>query len=58
MCSTCTFIVVLTPFVIANGDEDEDTGRLSLSSSPRDLGRDPVDFGRELPLVPGFACEW
>lgn len=41
--------------MIANGEEDEEAGRLNLSSSPLDLERGPVDFGRELPLVPGLA---
>ena len=46
----------LTPFVMASGEEAaEEAGRLSLSSSPLDLGREAEDFGREVPLVPGLA---
>lgn len=46
----------LTPSVIANAPEVEDVGRFS-SSSPLDLGWEPVDLGRELPLVPGLGGE-
>lgn len=46
----------LTPSVIANAPEVEDAGRFS-PSSPLDLGREPVDLRRKLPLVPGLAGE-
>lgn len=42
---------------MARGEEAaEEAGRLSLSSSPLDLGWEPDDLGRDLPLVPGLAC--
>ena len=42
---------------MASGEEEpaEEAGRISLSSSPLDLGREAEDFGREVPLVPGLA---
>ena len=40
---------------MASREEAEEAGRLNLSSSPLDLGREPEDLGCELPLVPGLG---
>lgn len=54
----CKLKQYLTPFVIASGgDSADEVGRLSLSSSPLDLGRDPEDLGREAPVVPGLTWD-
>ena len=44
--------------IASGGDSADEVGRLSLSSSPLDLGRDPEDLGREAPVVPGLTWDW